>query len=90
MRLKFDFFDGRKWCTRDVIDEETGKVVGYIRSNGTGFENYGGIDIELFDGKYLKVANSYKECFGFVMGVQAVLNHLTTTTNYTAKSDKAA
>jgi hypothetical protein len=37
MRLKFDPFDGRKWNTRDIIDEDTGKHVGHIRSSGVGF-----------------------------------------------------
>lgn len=77
MRLKFDPFDGRKWSTRDVTDEETGKTVGYIRSNGTGFTNFGGIEVSLFDEKYRTVVNSYKECCGFVTGVQCVLNRMT-------------
>jgi len=85
MRLKFDPFDGRKWNTRDIIDEDTGKHVGHIRSNGVGFTNYGGIEISLFDDKYRTTVSSYKECCGFVWGVQAVLNHMTAATDHTAK-----
>ena len=77
MLLKFDRFDGRSLNIRDIIDEDTGKVVGQIASNGSGFNNTGGIDISLFDGKYRTMVSSYKECLGFVLGVQAVLRHMT-------------
>jgi hypothetical protein len=86
MRLKFEPFDGRRWNARDIIDEDTGKKVGHIRSNGVGFTNYGGIDISLFDDKYQTTVSSYKECCGFVLGVQAVLRHMTSATDYTAKA----
>jgi hypothetical protein len=81
MRLTFDQFDGRSRSDRDVIDQDTGKKVGHIQSNGVGFENTGGIDISLFGEKYRTVVNSYKECCGFVLGVQCVLNHLTAATD---------
>ena len=80
MRLRFDPFDGRSHNVIDVIDEDTGKRVGHIQSNGVGFENTGGIDISLFAGKYQTMVNSYKECLGFVLGVQCVLRHLTAAT----------
>ncbi len=86
MRLTFDQFDGRSHSVRDVIDADTGKKIGHIRSNGVGFENTGGIDISLFDGKYQTTVSSFKECCGFVLGVQAVLRHMTSATDYTAKS----
>jgi hypothetical protein len=76
MHLKFDHFDGRSWNVKDVIDEDTGKQVGHIRSDGVGFGNIGGIEISLFDGKYEATVSSYKECVGFVKGVQAVLNRM--------------
>jgi hypothetical protein len=79
MRLTFKFFDGRKRCCRDIIDEETGKEVGHIMSNGVGFNNYGGIDITLFGGKYRYTAERYDECWGFVKGVETVLNHVIST-----------
>jgi hypothetical protein len=76
MRLTFKRFDGRRKCYRSVIDEVTGQQVGSIQSDGVGFAGYGGIDISLFDGKYRTTVNRYEECWGFVQGVQAVLNHM--------------
>jgi hypothetical protein len=90
MHLKFETFDGRRRCDRDIIDEDTAKSVGYIRSNGVGFSNYGGIDITLFDGKYVRTVNTYQECYGFVQGVQAVLNHMTAFTDYSANTQESA
>lgn len=76
MRLKFDAFDGRSHSVRDVIDEDTGKTVGFIQTGAVGFGNSGGIAISLFDGKYKIEVNRYEECRGFVLGVQTVLNHM--------------
>jgi len=77
MRLKFKAFDGRssKWVP--VIDSDTGKEVGYIKSNGTGMYSGGGIDISLFDGKYRTTVTRYEAVLGFVMGVESVLNRMT-------------
>ena len=86
MHLKFDHFDGRSRVSRDIIDEDTGKIVGHIRSNGVGFTNNGGIEIYLFDHKYRNTVSSYPECRGFVLGVQSVLNHMTAATDRRAKS----
>jgi hypothetical protein len=86
MHLRFDPFDGRSRNVREIIDEDTGKMVGHIQSRGVGFENNGGIDISLFDDKYRTTVNSYKECRGFMLGVQAVLNHMTAATDHRAKS----
>jgi hypothetical protein len=84
MRLEFDVsphrsFDGRRSGDYlDVIDRDTGKKVGYIRSNGVGYSyGGGGIFITLFDGKYSDTLNKFEECWGFIKGVEAVLNHLT-------------
>jgi hypothetical protein len=85
MRLKFDHFDGRRWNLKDVIDEDTGKKVGFIRSDGVGFTNLGGIEISLFDNKYRTTVSSYKECLGFVRGVESVLNHMTVATDKRTK-----
>jgi hypothetical protein len=76
MRLTFEPFDGRKFCYVDVIDQDTGRVVGYINAQGVGFAGNGGIEVNLFDGKYRTFANRYEECKGFVNGVQSVLNHM--------------
>jgi len=45
-------------------------------ANGVGFSGEGGIEIDLFDGNFKMTVNSYGECFGFVKGVEAVLNHM--------------
>lgn len=90
MRLKFEPFDGRRKNYPNIIDEDTGKVVGHIRSNGVGFTNNGGIDISLFDGKYRAKVNSYPECLGFVRGVQCVLRHMTAFTDDAAQETTAA
>jgi hypothetical protein len=86
MLLKFDQFDGRSRNVRDIIDEDTGKMVGHIQSRGVGFENNGGIDISLFDDQYRTTVSSIQECRGFVLGVQSVLNHMTAATDHRAKS----
>jgi hypothetical protein len=54
-----------------VIDEDTGKEVGYIQSG-----NSDGIEISLFDGKYRTRVNRCETAVGFVLGVQSVLNHM--------------
>ena len=74
MKLHFEPFDGRVWNTIDVWDKDTNRVVGYIKSKSSAVR---GIHISLFDGKYFSIATTYEECFGFVSGVQAVLNHMT-------------
>jgi hypothetical protein len=77
MKLSVPNFDGRKWGHKEVIDEDTGKAAGRIRSEGTGFAGSGGIEVSLFDGKYRAVVNSRQECCGFVRGVESVLNRMT-------------
>ena len=75
MRLKFRHPDDfRSNCVR-VLDEDTGREVGTIRSSGTGVNSSGSIDIWLFDGKYQARVNGYDTAVGFVLGVQSVLNH---------------
>ena len=60
-----------------VFDQSTGKKVGSIRFDEVGTGNLGGIEISLFDGKYQATVNTYDKCFGFVMGVETVLNRMT-------------
>jgi hypothetical protein len=79
MRLKFKVFDGRSSKRLPVIDADTGKEVGYIKANGTGMYSGGGIDISLFDGKYRTTVTRYEAVLGFVMGVESVLNRMTST-----------
>jgi hypothetical protein len=50
--------------------------VGYIKSRGVGFGNFGGIHVSLFDGKYRCELHRFEECWGFIKGVEAVLNHM--------------
>jgi hypothetical protein len=76
MRLKYEPFDGRSFGYVNVTDEDTGQVVGFIRSNGVGFTNTGGIEISLFDEKYRATLNRREECWGFLKGVEAVLNRM--------------
>ena len=77
MRLKFEPFDdgSRQWVP--VIDEDTGKQVGSIHSYGTGPDCFGGTDISLFNGKYRARVNRYEAAVGFVIGVETVVNHMT-------------
>jgi len=77
MRLQFEAFDGRRLSWIPVIDADTGQEVGHISPNGTGRDAGGGIDVSLFGGKYRTQVSSRPECEGFILGVQAVLNHLT-------------
>jgi len=71
MNLKFKVFDGRSDNDIDVINEATNEIVGYIKTRPRS-----GIRISLFDQKYQGVVSSYEECFGFISGVQSVLNRL--------------
>jgi hypothetical protein len=73
MRLTVSYFDVRSRHEADVIDQDTNKCVGYIR---TGSNNCGGRYVFLFDGKYATRCASQDECLGFVKGVETVLNHM--------------
>ena len=77
MRLIFEPFDGRRPNYRPVIDEDTSKQVGSIHSHTTGTDCFGGIDITLFDGKFRARVNRYEAAVGFVLGIETVLNHMT-------------
>jgi hypothetical protein len=76
VKLTFPKFDARAVNYVEVVDEETGRSVGYINAGGVGFAGNGGILIDLFGGKYTGYFNRYDECVGFIKGVQSVLNHL--------------
>jgi hypothetical protein len=73
MDLSFTHFDGRSWNIIDVIDKDTGRVVGFLRPRSSSLS---GIEISLFEDKYRAVVGTSDECLGFVRGVQAVLNHI--------------
>jgi hypothetical protein len=89
MRLTFKRFDGRQVNYVDVIDQETGNKVGLIQSSGSDFYAGGGIYIYLFGNRYKTTVHSYAECQGFVKGVEAVLNHMTSTSDRTAQATAA-
>jgi hypothetical protein len=83
MRLHFKWlddsgkrFDGRGTDFRDVLDKDTGETVGFVRSRGVGGYGSGGIEVNLFNGKYIGWLKRADECQGFILGVQAVLNHM--------------
>jgi hypothetical protein len=74
MQLSFRPFDGRSWNSIDVLDEDSNRIVGRIRSKSSPLP---GIHISLFDKKYETTVDNYDQCLGFVWGVQAVLNRVT-------------
>jgi hypothetical protein len=73
MDLCFKHFDGRKYDHVEVLDSDSGQVVGLIRSYFCG----PGISVSLFDGKYSANVSSIEECRAFVKGVESVLTRLT-------------
>jgi len=91
MRLELEKVDARTLragADKDVIDRETGKVVGFVSyRNGEGgwlephVERSPSRRISLFDGKYVDKFESHKECVAFAMGVEAVLNHSVSITH---------
>ena len=91
MYLTFPEFDARSRDWINVIDQDTGKKVGYIQCNGSGVSG-GGIYVSLFGNKYhgggCFLAN-YRECVAFVKGVEAVLNRMISTGNTASSSQQA-
>ena len=77
MNLTFKFLNGRGRHQVPVIDEDTGKEVGCVVSFGVGYYNTGGLRVSLFDGKYVGTFDNRRACWGFVKGVEEVLNHMT-------------
>jgi hypothetical protein len=77
MKLTFDKFDGRRFSYKKIIDGDTGDQVGRIRAQGS-FEG-GGIEVSLFDDTYQIMVNRYEEAWGFVKGVEVVLNRMIPT-----------
>ena len=81
MKLKVFWTDMRGgWVdpvevNNDVIDEETGAVVGYTIAARSPIERH----VFLFGEEYTGIFQTYEECKTFVKGVEAVLTHLTST-----------
>jgi hypothetical protein len=86
MRLTFKVFDGRQKVSREIIDKDTGNKVGFIQCYGTGFGTYcEGIEVCPFGGRYWTNLHTHGECWGFVKGVEAALNQMTSTRAIVAK-----
>ena len=68
----------------EIVDKETNKPVGFVRQENKPAERY----VSLFGGKYTGKFTTPDECFAFVRGVQAVLNHVTELPE--AASERAA
>ncbi len=79
MHLLYEPFNGRRRNHRTIIDRDTGKKVGHIQSSGVGVAGLSGIEVSLFGGKYAINVSTTEECWGFVRGVETVLNHVITT-----------
>ena len=76
MKLKYPWFDGRTVVGRlpqDIVDETTKNNVGFVQQTGDGK------DVLLFASKYSGNFKNDDQCYGFMKGVEAVLNHLTST-----------
>jgi hypothetical protein len=86
MLLEIRGFDARNHGNHDVIDEETGRRVGTVRSGGS---PNGGCFISLFGGKYNKSLSNHAECWCFAKGVETVLNHMNSTDNLQSASEVA-
>jgi hypothetical protein len=84
MQLHFEYldqsgnrFDGRGANFRHVIDRDSGEIVGFVRSGGTGRHKSGGFEVSLFGGKYTAWSlHRAEECQAFILGVQTFLNHM--------------
>ncbi len=92
MRLHVQWIDMRggydstdKWVG-DVIDEETGKKVGFVEAARTPRRRH----ISLFSGKYQCDFDSQDKCEAFAKGVESVLNYMVENTEEQAESDEAA
>jgi hypothetical protein len=88
MNLEVKYFDNRtfeaEYLFHDVIDKDTGKVVGYSKKWAGG-----GRLISLFDDKYQAILDSHAACWGFAKGVEAVLTHIVSLPKEEAKSSAA-
>jgi hypothetical protein len=87
MRLKIIKVDGR--CRSadgrfDVTDMDSGKNVGFVLHRlGSAIEDAHcpSWSISLFDGKYAGNFKGFEECTAFAAGVEAVLSHMTSTSD---------
>ena len=79
MRLAVLYLDAPGRHIANIIDQDTNKTVGYIRSGSS--VSAGSKYIFLLDGNYTARCASQDECLGFIKGVEAVLNHMLALTN---------
>jgi hypothetical protein len=77
MRLTYRPFNGRGRYFANVIDQDSGKIVGQVNSAGVrrGY-HLGGMTVSLFNGRYQSRFNNSHECWGFIRGVECALNHV--------------
>jgi hypothetical protein len=83
MRINVPKFDGRSFMAdhpHDVLDLDTGKVIGFI----VGHQGMTGLDfprwrISLFGEKYKGEFDRREECVAFAEGVETVFNHMLST-----------
>ena len=77
MRLTYKTFNGQRRRSAEVIDQDTGKIVGQVNSAGVrrGYP-LGGMTVSLFNGRYQSRFDNSHECWGFIKGVECALNHM--------------
>jgi len=92
MRLQAQWVDMRgnygssvTWTT-DVIDQETGRKVGFIENERSPAKRR----VSLFGGKYQGDFVSPLECAAFAKGVEAVLNHIVGVDSEQIETSEAA
>ena len=76
MKFKVPIFDSRRFDAKlhkDIIDADTGKVVGWIVRNW----GIAGTTISLFGGKYSGQFSSSEECAAYAEGVEDAINQMT-------------
>ena len=79
---------GRLKDRHSVIDFDTGKEVGYLLTAlGNPHSGTPRRLISLFDGKYCAWVDTHEECWAFAKGVEAVLNHITSTGEQMPKAE---
>jgi hypothetical protein len=87
MRLRVRSDQAKGGSAHEVIDSDTGKKVGFLRTGQLGARVSWGEDtpqfnpipsraISLFDGKFSGEFESHDECVAFAKGVEAVLNQI--------------
>jgi hypothetical protein len=91
MKLKVIYVDmrggygGQNVWETDVIDEETGRKVGFVHQENKPAKRF----ISLFGGKYVGNFDDVDRCVAFAKGVEAVFNHALATDEEAVQSSAA-